>query len=308
MKLRDFDLNLLMAFDVLMREGSVSRAAERLYITQSAMSHALNRLRELLDDPILVRTADGMKPTPRAKEMTHQVREVLKNIQQILGQPDHFYSATSKYQFVIEAADYMEYMILPRLMEQTYYNAPGVELHINKPESYFPEQAMENGDIDIVLGFNKDLDIPTRFRKTVLFQDQRVCLVRKDHPVVKRKLSLETFLKLDHMRVSPTGNKTGAIDEALESRDLQRRITLMVPHFLYAPHILATTDMILSPPLRIARQFTQISPLKMLPLPLNLPPYQICMVWSPIREKDPAHVWLRTQVINICKGIASDQF
>lgn len=303
MRLRDFDLNLLTAFDVLMQEGSVSRAAERMFITQSAMSHALNRLRDLLDDPILVRTSEGMKPTPRAKTMTAQVREVLGDIQQIVGEPERFDPATSKHQFVIEAADYMEYMILPRLMERIYHDAPGVEVQIKKPEPYFPEQAMENGSTDIVLGFDKDLDVPNRLNKEVLFEDQRVCVVRKDHPLVKQKLSLQLFLKLDHIRVSPTGIKLGAIDNALSEKNQERHIALMVPHFLYTPHILATTDMISSPPLRIAKQFMQISPLKMLPLPLKLPPYKISMVWSPIRKNDPAHVWLRTQIKTISKEI-----
>jgi len=307
MRLRDFDLNLLTAFDVLMQEGSVSRAAERMFITQSAMSHALNRLRDLLDDPILVRTSEGMKPTPRAKTMAAQVRKVLGEIQQIVGEPERFHPATSKHQFVIEAADYMEYMILPPLMERIYRDAPGIDVQIKKPESYFPEKAMENGSTDIVLGFDKDLDIPSRLNKEVLFEDQRVCLVRKDHPLVKRKLSLQLFLKLDHIRVSPTGVKSGAVDKALFDKNQERRIALLVPHFLYVPHILITTDMISSPPLRIAKQFIQISPLKMLPIPLELPPYQINMVWSPIREKDPAHIWLRAQIKIISEEIDSNK-
>ena len=109
MKLRGFDLNLLFAFDALMKESSASKAAERMFITQSAMSYALNRLRDLLDVPILVRTSEGMKPTPRAKPMKSQVREVLQDIQQIVGEPKHFHSSTRKHQFVIEAADYIEY-------------------------------------------------------------------------------------------------------------------------------------------------------------------------------------------------------
>jgi len=306
MKLRDFDLNLLIAFDALMKEGNVSRAAERMFITQSAMSHALNRLRDLLDDPVLVRTSEGMKPTPRAKSMSAQVCEVLRDIQQILGQPEHFEPATSKRQFVIEGADYMEYMLLPPLMGRIYHNAPRVDIQIKKPETNFPKKDMENGNTDILLGFDKNLEVPSQFIKEILFEDERVCLVRKDHPLVKRKLTLQQYLEMDHMRVSPTGNKFGAIDQALSVQGLKRRIALMVPHFLYAPHILTTTDMILSPPLRIAEQFTRISPLKVLPLPLKLPPYKICMVWSPIREKDRAHIWLRTQIQNIGKEIAAN--
>ena len=296
MKLRDFDLNLLLAFNALLKENSVSKAAERMFITQSAMSHALNRLRDLLDDPILVRTSEGMKPTPRAISMKSQINEVLRDIQQIVGEPKHFHPSTSKYQFVIEAADYMEYMLLPPLIGRVFHNAPGVGIQIKKPEPNFPEKAMEEGNTDIMLGFNKDIDAPRRFVKEILFEDERVCLLRKDHPLVKKKLTLEKFIEMDHLRISPTGNKLGAVDNVLLLKGLERHIALMVPHFLYAPHILSTTDMVLSPPLRIAEQLIQFCPLKIMPLPLKIPPYQICMVWSPIREKDPAHIWLREQI------------
>lgn len=303
MKLRDFDLNLLLAFDALMKEDSVSKAAARLFITQSAMSHALNRLRDLLDDPILVRTSEGMKPTSQAKAMKPQVREVLKAIRHIVGGEKHFQPSTSKHQFVIEAADYIEYMILPPLMEKIYHDAPGIDAQIKKPEPNFPEKAMDDSDTDILLGFNKDVAAPSRFNKEILFEDERVCLLRKDHSLAKEKMTIAQFAKMDHLRISPTGNKSGAIDEVLLSKGLERHIALVVPHFLYASHILSTTDMIMSPPLRIAKQLIRFSPLKIRPLPLKMPPYQICMAWSPIRDKDPAHVWLRSQIQNICKEL-----
>jgi len=303
MKLKDFDLNLLLAFDALMKECSVSKAAERMFITQSAMSHSLNRLRDLLDDPVLVRTSEGMKPTPRAMSMKSQVCVVLQDIQQIVSEPKYFDPSTSKHQFVIEAADYMEYMILPPLMERIYHDAPGVDIQIKKPESHFPEKAKDDGNTDILLGFNKDIDAPSRFNKEILFEDERVCLLRKDHPLVKKELTLSQFIDLNHMRISPAGNKLGAIDQVLLSKGLERRIVLMVPHFLYAPHILSTTDMILSPPLRVAEQLIRFSPLKIMSLPLKMPPYQVCMTWSPIREKDPAHIWLRTQIRNVSEGL-----
>lgn len=297
MKLRDFDLNLLLAFDALMKETSVSKAAECMFITQSAMRHALNRLRDLLDDPILVRTSEGMKPTPRAKSMKLQVREVLREIQHIVGEPKHFHPSTSKHQFIIEVADYVEYMLLPPLKGKIYHDAPGVDILIEKPKPSFPEKTMEEGKTDLLLGFNRDIDAPSRFIKEMLFEDKRVCLLRKDHPLVKKKkLTLEQFLKLDHLRISPTGNKSGIIDQVLLSQGKERRVSLVVPHFLYAPHILSTTDMVLSPPLRIAKQLISFSPLKIVSLPLDVPSYQVSMAWSPIREKDPAHIWLRTQI------------
>ncbi len=297
MKLRDFDLNLLLAFDALMKETSVYKAAECMFITQSAMSHALNRLRDLLDDPILVRTSEGMKPTPRAKSMKPQVREVLREIQHIVGEPKHFHPSTSKHQFIIEVADYVEYMLLPPLKGKIYHDAPGVDILIEKPKPNFPEKTMEEGKTDLLLGFNRDIDAPSRFIKEMLFEDKRVCLLRKDHPLVKKKkLTLEQFLKLDHLRISPTGNKSGIIDQVLLSQGKERRVSLVVPHFLYAPHILSTTDMVLSPPLRIAKQLISFSPLKIVSLPLDVPSYQVSMAWSPIREKDPAHIWLRTQI------------
>lgn len=304
MDLRRFDLNLLVVLDALMRERNVSRAAESLFIGQSAMSHALNRLRDLLDDPILVRTADGMKPTPRALEIIGPVREALKEIARAISPPERFDPSRSTHRFVIAASDYIEYLIIPPLMERVYRDAPGIDFHIIKPEQALPVQDLEDGTVDIALGFTRDMDAPKRFRSELLFEDERVCVVRKDHPEIKRKLSLEQYLRLEHIRVSPLGQKTGIIDEWLAGHGLKRRIALIVPHFLYAPSIVATTDMILAPPLRIAKQFTRISPLKILAMPIDVPHYQISMVWSPVHDKDPGHYWLRDQVRIIARSIS----
>jgi DNA-binding transcriptional LysR family regulator len=304
MNLRKFDLNLLVALDALMRERNVSRAADSLFIGQSAMSHALNRLRELLDDPVLVRTAEGMRPTTRALEIIGPVREALQQIEDVISPPERFDPAKSARRFVISASDYIEYLIIPPLMERVFRAAPGIDFHIVKPEQALPEQDLEAGTVAIALGFTRDMNAPKRLRSELLFEDERVCVVRKEHPEIKRTLSLQQYLKLEHIRVAPSGKKTGVIDEWLAARGLKRRIALIVPHFLYAPYIVSTTDMILAPPLRIARQFTRISPLKTVPMPIDVPHYQISMVWSPVHDRDPGHCWLREQVRVIAESIS----
>ncbi len=303
MKLNRLDLNLLVAFDALMAERHVSKAAEKLYIGQSAMSHSLNRLRQALDDPILVRTSEGMKPTKRAEALIAPIRKALRDIELTVSTPQVFQPETAELRFVIAASDYNELIIIPELVKMVRQKASGVDIHIRQTREYLPEEALENGLINIGLGFDLSFDTPSRMHQQPLFEDIFVSLVRKDHPTVSDELSLEQFVKMDHALISPYGSENGIIDHWLNERQLSRKVVLVVPHFLSAPWIIAQTDLILTLPYRIAEKFASLAPLQLFKTPIDLPCYQLSMIWHPIYEKDPANCWLREQVKKVSQMI-----
>ncbi|MFA6094989.1 MAG: LysR family transcriptional regulator [Candidatus Paceibacterota bacterium] len=301
--LRTFDLNLLVAFDVLMRELNVTRAAEQMFITQSAMSHTLHKLRQQLDDPLLVKTPSGMKPTERALALINPVRALLAETERLIQPPLEFDAATSQRRFVLAATDYIEFLLMPELSGLIENIAPGIDLQVKRTESSFPVSQLESGSLDVVLGFESVLLPPAQLQNQYLFSDKMACVVRRNHPLLSKPPSLDDFVAVPHMLISRTGSNVGVIDQKLAELGLERRIKLIVPHFLSAPLIVAKTDMILSLPYRIAEQFTKIAPLAIFPLPLELPDYDLCMIWHQLRDKDPAHQWLRDKIIAICRNI-----
>lgn len=304
--LRTFDLNLLVAFDVLMRELNVTRAAEQMFITQSAMSHILHRLRQQLDDPILVKTPSGMKPTERALTLIEPVRALLAETERLIQPPLAFDAATSQRRFVLAATDYLEYLLMPSLSRIIEKIAPGIDLHIKRTESSFPATQLENGGLDVVLGFTSVLNPPAHLFTQPLFSDRMACVVRNNHPIITKPPLLEDYINVPHMLISRTGSPHGIIDEKLAELGMERRIKLIVPHFLSAPLIVAETDMILSLPRRIAEQFKKIAHLEIFPVPIDLPAYELSMIWHPLRDKDPAHIWLREIIVNVCKSVNHD--
>jgi DNA-binding transcriptional LysR family regulator len=302
--LRTFDLNLLVAFDVLMRDLNVTRAAEQMFITQSAMSHILQRLRQQLNDPLLVKTPTGMKPTERAIALIEPVRLLLREMEQLIQPPMAFEAATSQQRFVLAATDYMELLLIPELSRLIDKIAPGIDIHVKRTESAFPTAELENGSLDVVLGFESVLNPPAHLCCERLFNDQMACMVRQNHPLIRKTPSLDEYVSASHMLISRTGSSVGLIDQKLAELGLERRVKLIVPHFLSAPLIVAETDMILSLPYRIAQQFKKLAALEVFSVPVELPAYDLVMVWHPLQEKDPAHVWLRDKIIAIGRNIS----
>jgi DNA-binding transcriptional LysR family regulator len=301
--LRNFDLNLLLAFDVLMQELNVTRAAEQMFITQSAMSHILHKLRQQLDDPLLVKTPFGMKPTERALALIDPVRSLLAETERLIQPPIAFDAATSQRRFTLAANDYLEFLLIPALTGAIAQIAPNINLYVKRTEASFPVTQLENGSLDVVLGFESVLNPPAQLHCQILFDDQMVCVVRQNHPIIRTAPSLEDYIAVPHMLISWKGTPTGIIDQHLQELGLERRIKLIVPNFLSAPLIVAQSDMILSLPYKLAKRFTKFVPLEIYPVPLELPLYDLIMIWHPLRDKDPAHQWLRDKINGICRNI-----
>lgn len=296
--LRSFDLNLLLALKALVEERSVSRAAEKLCMSQPAMSHVLRRLRSQLDDPILVKSKAGMEPTARALALLEPTVAVLREIERIVEPPSAFDPATSRRRFTIATSDYVACALLPLIAESATRIAPGVELRIRQPLSGAPHIAIEEENIDLAVGYDAILGAMSHICSQRLMSESMVCLTRRCNPAVPGdEITLARFLECRHMLISWRQSGKGLIDDCLAKQGLRRNVSLILPNFMSAPWVLERTDLLLCLPRRMAERFVKLSPLKILPVPIDLPPYELMMLWHPRHEKDQAHSWLRGLLI-----------
>ena len=296
MNIYTFDLNLLRVLDALLRERNVSRAAERLSLSQPAVSNALNRLRELLDDPLLVRAGRGMQPTPRALSLEAPIRDALQQIEHTLNAGDFFDPATSRQRFVIAVTDYVELICMPALMAHLANVAPGIQLAIQHLTPSLPAEALDNGTIDLAVG--RFPDVPTRFHSRRWASETLKVALRKKHPLVEGKLDLAAFLRLRHLWVHG-GQARGMVDQWLEDHELKREIVYTTPNYLQAAHIVASSDLAAVLPTELARHFARLLPLQLLDLPFDLGTFQLDIVSVAQRERDAALQWLIGEIMAI---------
>jgi DNA-binding transcriptional LysR family regulator len=293
------DLNLLRYLVVLVQEGSVSRAAHKMLVTQPAVSAALKRLRVTFEDPILVRSGQSMQATPRALEMVRALEPMLLNIQSMAQDHKKFDPASSHMVFTLTCSDYVQFSVMSRLTNAIRRNAPDVSLVV-KPAN--PEKIahwMESGQVDLGIGYLNDP--PEHLRSRMLWGEDQVCLIRKNHPALRRKWTKDLYTELTHVAISPGGAGIyGArIDHALKSEGVKRRVGLTLPSFLAMPYVVAKTDFVATVPASIARHFSSFLPLTSIQLPLTLPAFEISMYWHERVHADVAHKWLRQQVMHV---------
>ncbi|WP_413042913.1 LysR family transcriptional regulator [Pseudomonas sp. YJ42] len=293
MNIYNFDLNLLRVLDALLRERNVSRAAERLSLSQPAVSNALNRLRELLDDPLLVRVGRAMQPTPRALSLEVPIRDALQQIEHTLNAGDYFDPATSRQRFVIAVTDYVELICMPSLMARLASVAPGIQLAIQHLTPSLPAAALDDGELDLVLG--RFVDVPTRFHTRRWASETLQVAVRKGHPLIGKTLNLDAFLRLRHLWVHG-GQTRGMVDQWLEGQGLSRDVVYTTPNYLQAAHIVASSDLAAVLPTQLARHFARLLPLQLFNLPFDLGAFQLDIVSVAQRERDAALQWLIEQI------------
>jgi DNA-binding transcriptional LysR family regulator len=293
--LHGLDLNLLRVFDALADERNVTRAAQRLGLSQSALSHALGRLRHLLGDELFVRARDGMVLTPRAEKLALGVRDAFERLDAALTSGAGFDPAASRQRFQIGASDYAEVTLLPRLIARLRTAAPAADVVV-RVSGEDNERLLESGVLDVVLE-TIPAQAPT-LRSRELVKDRFVCLVSADHPTVKRTLSLKQYVELPHALVSQRGRPSGVVDRALEREGLRRRVGCIVPHFLAAPHVVAHSDLIVTIGERIARAYGPALGLRILSPPLMLPEFSLRMFWHARSHRDAPSRWLRAQIVS----------
>jgi DNA-binding transcriptional LysR family regulator len=288
-----FDLNLLLAFDALWTERHVTRAGRRVGLTQSAMSHALRRLRAQLDDALFQPTPRGLTATPRAHALAPLVAEALALVRRAVEKPAPFSPAALERTFTVGSSDYSELALVPRLMARIAREAPKVRL-IVRPIAGLGERELLAGAHDLVL----TVATPPgeSLRGEPLLTDGFVSLLRHGHPLARRPLTLARFVALDHVLVSPQGAGEAAVDVALRERGLVRRVALRIPHFLAAPFVIAETDYVITMPARVAHALAAKLRLVVKKPPVPLPGFTFSQFWHTRNEDDEAHRWLRALV------------
>lgn len=295
--LRQLDLNLLVVFDVLMQERNVSKAAARIFLSQPAMSNALKRLRRMLDDPILVRTAQGMEPTPRSRALEGPIRSLLAEVVWQLETRSAFDPASTQDHFLIATTDYSENIVLPPLTGLFAEQAPNAVLETRPLGPELPEQALERREITLVLGVEDYMAPTARLKSRPWISDRLVCLVhpqRKNNP--GQRISLKQFLDARHVYPSPLGVKTNIVDTWLAQRGHSRKIAVTTRSYLAAALIVQNTDYVLSLPERVGRTMSQLFGLRILQPPRGFPGFRLNIIWHPLYENEPSLQWLLQQM------------
>ncbi len=286
------DLDLLRCFAMLHHERHLSRAAARVGLSQPAMSRALGRLRDAFDDPLFVRTPRGMLPTTRADALVPRVLAVLAAAGSLI-EPERFDPRTLVRTFVIGVADFFDAELIPRLVEVLVRDAPGVSIH-TRPIGDDVGDALAAGRLDLMIGVRES--VPADARATKLYDERFVCAVRRDHPRVGKRLSIERFIELPHLLIAPMGNPGSRVDTALAARGLSRRVVVRVHTFLSAPAIVASSDLVLTAPARVLEPLAQPFRLRLLPPPVEVPGFAVLTAWHPRVHDDPAHAWFRAAI------------
>lgn len=291
MNVGDVDLNLLRAFDAILREGSVTAAGARLSLSQPAMSNALARLRAVFEDPLFVRTPRGMQPTPFAESLSAPISQALSLIERTLAQRSGFEPARSERGFRFHMSDIGEMLFLPPLLERLAREAPGIRVETTAFGEERIADALASGEIDFAVGFLPGLRAPVRSR--ALFSDAYMCLMRVDHTRIGNSLSRAQFLEASHALISSIGSGHRVVEDALVAAGIRRRISLRVPHFMVVPMLLERTDLIVTVPERAAAVFERLGRLKLLRPPVAIPRTDVRVHWHERFERDPASLWMR---------------
>jgi len=300
-ELARINANLLVALDLLLSEGSVTRAAERHGVTASAMSHSLRALRDTFGDPLLTRSGSGMVPTPFAEKLRGPLRSALFELQRVVSSGVSFDPSTATRGFVVRGPDFITTLLAGEIARVLPREAPGVDIEfrpvVRRGEGLLLADLveLENGAVDAVLA--AQLADTSGVHTAELYAERFVCVVREGHPALRRrkKLDLDTFAKLPHVLVTITDERTPTwIDSALEAHGLARRIALRTRYFMAAPLVVAESDFLLTCPEQLARYFAKRLPLAVFEPPLELPRYCEYLAWHSRFEADPANRWLRT--------------
>jgi DNA-binding transcriptional LysR family regulator len=309
------DLNLLVYLDVLLREKNVTKAATHLGITQPAMSNGLRRLRDLLGDPLLVRTSAGMTPTERASELQPMVRSILASIEQAIQQKTPFAAVESQRVFRIMASDYAESCLMPRVLRRIREQAPLVTLDVLTPSDVSFED-VEQGRVDMAI--NRFDKIPQSFHQKTLWIEYFACLMNADNRILLEPFTLDSYLDASHIWVSKTGfgvgvgvnpkdvQRLGWVDEALSRMGRRRRISVFTRHYQVAMLLAEQHDLIATLPSRAAWLQKHNSGLVVKVPPFDIPPFELKMAWSPLLQHNSDHQWLRRLIVEVAEEVDAE--
>ena len=298
------DLNLLRVFDAVMTEQNLTRAASHLAMTQPAVSNALKRLRDALGDELLIRTAHGVKPTPRAELLWPTIRRTLSELEEAVA-PTSFDVSKAHATFRMAMADATAVLWLPSLVRSIESEAPGLNVRMVPLTTREPRPMLLRGDIDLAIGFFPGVvaqlaggpDTPIRHER--MYSGQYVCVMRKDHPLAGSELTLDAYCAANHLLVSFSGRAHGLTDEALAQLNRERRILLTVNQFFTAGRVVANSDLITVLPRHLIASTGMTGALISKELPFKLPDVHVDMLWHERDARSPAHKWLREHLTEL---------
>ena len=296
------DLNLLVHLDALLREKSVTRAASRVGIGQSAMSHNLARLRELFSDELLTRGSEGMRLTPRAATLLEPVQTMLAQVEALVSRDLVFDPATAVRTFRFGLPDSMEILIMPALLARMREVAPGIHLRLYNFDASRLLDDLDGDEMDLAIGYDEALQPgQVHHKRRKLFTESWLCMFNAEKTGIAPPISLEDFVRLPHVLTSlrPGRSVHGIVDEALEKHGLRRTVALTTPRFLTVPSLVARAPVIVTMQARLARLFAAEFGLTLSPLPVELREVTTSLLWHASYDHDPAHAWLRDQVVQL---------
>lgn len=294
------DLGSLATLDALLQEGSVSKAARRLGLSTPAVSHALARLRERFGDPLLVRAGRTMVLTPRAVALQPVVRDAMAAAGRVFEDERELSPERMRRQMTLSVTDYVLLVFGVPFDEAVREGAPGLDLRFI-PNAVEDAERLRSGETDLAVGIYGNL--PPELKIRPIITDRFVCVARRGHPAIKRRLTLEQFVALEHIQVAPRGRPGGYVDEILAERGMSRRVARAVPYFQVALELVASSDRLLTVSERIARKLAPRLELEVLEPPIPLEPFALSMVWHPRNDADPGHRWLRERLLEVTKAM-----
>ena len=300
--LRRFDLNLLVAFDILISERSVTAAARRMGVGQPAMSNALARLRDMFDDKLLIRTSAGMQPTGRALDLVEPVSRILAELREKVFRGRTFSPATDQRTFRIGLSDQVEASLMQGLLQAVARDAPGVNIIARSVEMRLGADLLSTGAIDLAVGYFPEVE--SELEVETLYHESFVCLFDAQACGVEPPLSLDAYVSLPHVLVSLRGEPFGHVDELLEAVGRRRSVVYTTPHFLAVPFLLHGLRAVAALPRRLAENCADAAGLSICPVPLPSDGYDVRMTWHRRTEADPAQAWLRTTIATVGRGRA----
>jgi DNA-binding transcriptional LysR family regulator len=286
------DLNLLVILEAIYSEGGVSRAGEKLHLTQPAISHALSRLRGLFGDPLFVRQGRTLMPTPLTRGLIAPLSRSLGDLGRLLNEAGRFDPSESEARFTLTMRDPVELLVVPSLVSRVARTAPGVDLRVVQVARRNLEAGLVTGALDLAL--DVPLPLSEAIRRERIAADRLVVVARKGHPAIRRGLTVERYLAQQHVMVTSRRRGPGLEDLALAERGLQRRIRLRCRNYIAAFRLVSDSDLLLTMPERYAGVLNRGFDNRVLPLPLATPTLDLHLYWHEAVEKDPANQWLRT--------------
>jgi DNA-binding transcriptional LysR family regulator len=292
------DLNLLVAFDAILKERNITLAAQRIGLSQPAMSSALGRLRRTFDDALFVRTGRGMQPTPYAELLAPPIQRACELIAGSLTIGAAFQPATATRTFSFSMTDIGEAVFLPRLIDALAHQAPKVKVRVLRIPARGAQEAMAAGEVDIAIGLFPDLK--AGFFQQRLYRDEFVCVLRADHPRASAPLTARAFAEMRHAAIESFGTgHEAAVERAFARQRLHRRIGLTIPHFMALPAIVAHTDLIVTVPRRLARAFAAFPNIALVETPIRIPSFDIRQHWHKRYHHDDANKWMRRLIAEL---------